>query len=173
MFNEFCTAIIAKKLIGLSDKLITTKCNQFARLLGLLDIIWSNVCGIDAGLLPTDEQIEQLRKATANAKAMWLDMGMGTLQPKWHLTFDGHLLHQVTTYGGLADKADDTIEFQHQISKKLRDRHRSATSFQRREECVRKELRRTKSPEIQAHIDRYEASIRVRTTSKRAVAATA
>jgi len=59
------------------------------------------------------------------AKALWLQMKLGYAQPKWHLTFDGHLLQQVIKYGGLADKSDDTIEFQHQIFMKLRDRYRS------------------------------------------------
>jgi hypothetical protein len=38
-------------------------------------------------------------------------MKLLTLQPKWHLTFDGHLLEQFKKYGGLADKSsDETIE---------------------------------------------------------------
>ncbi len=134
-----------------------------------MDVIWSSVRGIDAGLLPTNEQIEQLDKALKATKKLWIEIGIGTLQPKWDLTFDGHLLHQVRTYGGIADKADDTIEFQHQMLKKLRDRYRSITSYQRREGCIRRELRRTKSPEIQGHIDQYEASIKVKKTSKRAI----
>jgi len=87
------------------------------------------------------------------------------------LTFDGHLVAQVIRYGGLADKSDDTVEFQHQTLMKLRDRYRSVTSYQRREVCIRRELKRKKSPEIQSHIDKYEASISVKTTNKRAVAA--
>jgi len=98
---------------------------------------------------------------------------MGTLQPKWHLAFDGHLLQHVVKFGGLADKADDTIEFQHQILMKLRQRYRSITSYQRREGCIRRELRRRKSPEIQAHIDKYEASIKLKTDGKRQHDATA
>ena len=137
-----------------------------------MDVIWSNVRGIDAGLSPTDEQIDQLEKALPAAKQMWLDMDIKTLQPKWHMTFDGHLLHHVRTYGGIADKADDTIEFQHQILKRLRDRYGSITSYQKREVCIRRELRRTKSLEIQKHIDNYEASAKVKTTSKRAIAST-
>ena len=98
---------------------------------------------------------------------MWTSMGLKTLQPKWHMTFGGHLLEQVIRYGGLADKADDTIELQHQILKKLRDRYRNITSFQRRVSCIRRELRRRKSTEIQSHIDQYERSIRVRKDSRR------
>jgi len=51
-------------------------------MLGLLDVVWSNVRGIDAGLLPTTDQIEQLKKATTDGKSLWLSMGLGTLQPK-------------------------------------------------------------------------------------------
>ena len=92
---------------------------------------------------------------------------IGTRQPKWHMTFDGHLLHQVMTYGGLADKSDDTIEFQHQILMKLRDRCRSITSFHRRESCMRRELRRRKSPETQSHIEEWEAAVKLKTDAKR------
>jgi len=131
-------------------------------LLGLLDAIWSNVRGIDAGLLPTAAQIEQLQRALIEGKQLWLVMKIQTLQPKWHMTFDGHLLDQVMRCGGLADKADDTIVLQHQILKKLRDRHRNITSFQRRESCVRRELRHRKSSEMQSHVDQCESSIKLK-----------
>ena len=58
--------------------------------------------------MPTDEQKESLANALKEAKTLWLLMGLSTLQPKWHLTFDGHLLDQVTKYGGLADKSYKT-----------------------------------------------------------------
>jgi len=167
LFEEFAAAIKEKKMHARSDTEIDGKCEQFARLLGLFDIIWSNVRGISAGLLPTEDQIQQLRKALSNAKKMWNNMEFKTLQPKWHLCFDGHLLHQVIKYGGLADKADDTIEFQHQTLMKLRDRHRSITSCQKRETCIRRELRRQRSPETQKHIRDYEAAIKRNPNSKR------
>jgi len=156
LFATFATSIKEKKIDTVADADIDFKWDQFTTMLGLLDAIWSNARGIDAGLLPTEAQVEHLWKATTKAKSLWITMGIKTLQPKWHLTFDGHLVEQVIKHGGLADKADDTIEFQHQMLMKLRDRHRSVTSCQRRENCIRKELRRTKSPEIQRHIDRCE-----------------
>jgi len=171
LFDDFCSVMKEKKLTTVEDTEITTQCDKFARLLSLMDVIWSNARGIDAGLLPTLAQIDQLDKALNSAKQMWIEMGVKTPQPKQHLTFDGHLLHQVRTCGGIADKADDTIEFQHQMSKKLRDRHRSVTSFQKREGCARRELPQTKSHEIQAHIDSHEAAVRAKKTSKRATIA--
>ena len=141
-------------------------------MLGILDVIWSNVRGIDAGLLPTEVQLEYLSKALVEGKQLWLSMRIGTLQPKWHMTFDRHLLEQARKHGGLADKADDTIELQHQMLMKLRDRYRGMTSYQRRETCIRRELRRRKSPEIQAQIEKYEAFIKEKTTNKRAIAVT-
>jgi hypothetical protein len=39
-----------------------------------------------------------LAKAISTAKDLWLAMGLTTLQPKWHLTFDGHLLHQFVVW---------------------------------------------------------------------------
>lgn len=167
LFTEFAAAIISKKIPTKTNNEIEEKCRQFARLLSLLDIIWSNVRGIDAGLLPTEDQINQLRTALTKAKATWLSMNVGTRQPKWHLTFDGHLLQQVIKHGGLADKSDDTIEFQHQLLMKLRDRYRSITSYQRKETCIRKELRRQKSPEITRIIDQHQQSIKKDPSSKR------
>jgi len=172
LFQEFSTASKNKKMPTKTDAEIETRCREFARMFGLLDAIWSNVRGIDAGLLPTDEQVQQLRTATLNAKQLWCTMNIGTLQPKWHLTFDGHLVDQVRKHGGLADKADDTIEFQHQTLMKLRDRYRSVRSFRTKETCTRRELRRRKSPEIQSHVDSYEASIKRKKNSKRALDAT-
>jgi len=141
-------------------------------LLGLLDAIWSAVRGIDGGLLPTEVQLGYLERAIGDAKALWLTMGLGTQQPKWHMTFDGHLLHQVRMYGGVADKADDTIEFQHQILMRLKDRFRSVPSYRKREICIQRELRREKSPEIESHIAKYKASINGKTNSKRAIETT-
>ena len=158
LFSEFADAIKARKIETVTEALVEEKCSEFARLFGLLDVVWSSVRGIDGGLLPTNDQIETLRKALLESKRMWLSMGIGTMQPKWHMTFDGHLLYQVIKYGGIADKSDKTIEFQHQVLMKLRDRYRSITSYQRKETCIRRELRRQKSPEIQSHIDTYKAA---------------
>jgi len=98
---------------------------------------------------------------------LWLAMKITTYQPKWHMTFDGHLLHQVITYGGLANKSDESIELQHQTRSRLRDRFRSAPSYKRREECIRQAMRRSKSPEIQNHLDEYDAKKRRNPTSQR------
>lgn len=114
LFVEFAVAMKEKKVEDVADEVIENKCLQFARLFGLLDAVWSNVRGIDAGLLQTDSQVELLRKVLLEAKQLWIAMGISTWQPKWHMTFDGHLLNQVITCGGLADKSDESIELQHQ-----------------------------------------------------------
>jgi len=132
-----------------------------------LDVVWSNVRGIDAGLLPTVSQTQLLQKSLSEAKRLWLEMEMTMLQPKWHVTFGGHLLQQAIKHGGLADKADVTIEFQHQVLMKLRDRRRSITSFQKRDSCIRRELRRRRSPETQGHVDICEQSVKRSPNSKR------
>jgi hypothetical protein len=71
------------------DAFVQSTCEAYCRLLALLDAIWSTVRGFDAGLLPTDEQKLNLQKALEEAKGMWLQMKLSTLQPKLHLTFDG------------------------------------------------------------------------------------
>ena len=85
-----------------------------------------------------------------------------------HLTFDRHLLHQFTKYGGLADKSDESIEKGHQTLKALRERFRGITSYRLKENCIRKEMRRMRSPEIQQYIDEYQAMKRQSPTTKRA-----
>ena len=110
-----------------------------------------------------------LANALNAGKTLWLQMSLPTKQPKWHLTFDGHLLRQFTKFGGLADKSDETIEKGHQTLKNLRDRYRGISSFQKRETCIRRELRRTRSPEIQNHLDDYENTIKLESGSKRRI----
>ena len=165
-FIELCR--LSKCPTMLEDTLVT-KCNEYRSLMGLLDAIWSSVRGLDAGLLPTDEQKERLAEALKEGKALWLRMGLSTLQPKWHLTFDGHLLDQFTKYGGLADKSDESIEKGHQTLKALRNRFRGIPTYEQRETCIRRELRRGRSPEIQQHIDNFEAMIKQSSASKRAM----
>ena len=144
------------------------KCKDYAVLLGLLDAIWSAVRGIHSGLLPIEEQKDKLAHGLKEAKALWLRMGLSTLQPKWHLTFDGHLLDQFARYGGLADKSDESIEKGHQTLKHLRNRFRGISTYEQRETCIRRELRRSRSQEVQQHIDAYEAMIKQSSGTKRA-----
>lgn len=96
-------------------------------------------------------------------------MEISTKQPKWHLTFDGHLLHQHKTFGGLADKSDESVELQHQTLKKLRDRHRRVSSFQRRSTCLIREMRRSKSKKIMSNVRRFNSTKQQRTGTKRKV----
>jgi hypothetical protein len=85
-----------------------------SELLGCLDAIWLAVHGFDSGLLPTDAQLVFLEAAISEGKRQWLELGLSTNQSKWHLTFDGHLLDCVKSFGGLADKSDEVIEKGHQ-----------------------------------------------------------
>ena len=151
LLDEFAVLIKTKKIPTKTDAEIDSNCQQFANLLGTLDAIWSSVRGTDSGLLPADVQLEHLKKSLHDGKELWLSMGTKTKQPKWHLTFDGHLLCQVRKCGGLADKADDTTEFQHQMLLRLKDRCQSIPSCRMRELCVQRELRRERSPEIESH----------------------
>lgn len=156
------------KLESVSEESISDKMKKYGRLLSLLDAIWSSVRGCEAGILTTEHQIMQLKTALDKAKQLWMDLGITTLQPKWHLTFDGHLLEQVKRYQGLADKSEEVIEKFHQTLKTLRDRFRGISSYQQRETCIRRELRRQRSPEIQKHIDKYQFSIKQSSGTKRA-----
>jgi len=136
LFTAFAAVIKLNKILTVDDAAIDLKCQQYGMLLGLLDGIWSHVRGIDSGLLPTEVQLQMLEKRLSKAKALWLQMDIGTKQPTWHMTFDGHLLHQCRLCCGIADKSDESIELQHQVIKRLKDRCRSVTSYQRREACI-------------------------------------
>jgi hypothetical protein len=87
---------------------------DYKNLMGCLNAIWLAVHGLDLGLLPTAADLVFLEKAIAEGKRCWSELGLSTLQPKWHLTFDGHLLHCVDVCGGLADMSDEAIEKGHQ-----------------------------------------------------------
>jgi hypothetical protein len=160
---------LQSKVTTVTEDFVGAKCSEYCRLFGLLDTVWAAVRGIDSGLLPTNDQIARLSGALQEAKTLWLAMGLSTMQPKWHLTFDGHLLNQVQKYGGLADKSDESIEKGHQTLKTLRERFRGISSYQQRETCIRRELRRGRSPEIQKHIEDYEALIQQSQSTKRAL----
>ena len=128
--------------------------------------MWSNVRGIDAGLLPTEEQLADLEKALEKAKQKWIELGLSTEQPKWHITFY-HLLEQVRRYGGLADKADDTIEHMHQILQRLRDQFRRVRSYQQRETGIKKALRRYRHPDIVQVMEEFAEKKRRKNPTKR------
>ena len=77
------------------------------------------------------------------------------------------MLDQFTKYGSLADKSDESIEKGHQTLKALRNRFRGIPSYEQCETCIRRELRRGRSPEIQRHIDDFENIKKQSSASKR------
>jgi len=79
LFQEFSVAVKANKLPTISDDEIDARCEQFAKLLGSLDAIWSNTRGMDAGLPPAKLQLEHLQKALLAGKQLWFAMRIGTL----------------------------------------------------------------------------------------------
>ena len=74
---------------------------KHTNLLGKLDVTCSAVRGVE-GLLPTEAEVLLLEKVILDAKALWIECGFNVKgNPKCHLIFDGHLLHQFRKYGGL------------------------------------------------------------------------
>ena len=163
----FLQRLLQEKAPHITDECVAKRCQEYADLMGVLDAIWSSVRGIDSGLLPSEEQLAQLEKAINKAKQLWITCGLTTRQPKWHLAFDGHLLHQMRNFGGLADKADDSIEFQHQTLKRLNDRYRALPSYKVRTRCILRELRRHRSKKIMSQIEKYNKLKSHKDTSKR------
>jgi hypothetical protein len=141
-------ALIELKSDNVSEEEILGKSRMYSELLNTLDSIWSNVCSIHTGLLPTDDDLKKLESLLIVGKKQWLDLGISTLQPKWHLTFDGLLLRQVTKYGGLADKGDSPIEHGHQIFGRLHNRFCRAATFQQREKFIMRSYRKRSHPKV-------------------------
>ena len=146
---------------------IGEKCKDYQNLFGILDAMWATVRGVDAGLLSTDEQLDFLERTVQTGKELWIRMGIGTMQPKWHLAFDGHLVRQARKYRGLADKSEDPIEKGHQEGKEMNRRYGRIPNFQHRHVCIRRALRRRRHHEIQFHIQSFEEKKKQRTGGKR------
>jgi hypothetical protein len=124
-------------------------------LLGKLDVIFSMVCGVDL-LLPTPEEIETLKTVIEAARVLWLQCGFNIDgNPKAHLMFDGHLLAQFIKHGGLADKTEDPIEFDHQEWKKEKDRTRSVKDFKLQQKCQIKRMRRKNHWKVRCIINSF------------------
>jgi hypothetical protein len=83
--------------------------------LNALDAIWKHVVSIEKGLLTTNANSQELDSLLHLGKRRWVDLGMTTEQPTWHLTFDGVLLRHIKRYRGLADKEDAPIELGHEV----------------------------------------------------------
>jgi hypothetical protein len=130
---------------------IGEKCKDYQNLFGILDAMWATVRGVDAGLLSTDEQLDFLERTVQTGKELWIQMGIGTMQPKWHLAFDGHLVRQARKYRGLADKSEDPIEKGHQEGKEMNRRYGRIPNFQHRHVCIRRALRRRRHHEEATH----------------------
>jgi hypothetical protein len=127
---------------NVTEEQIIEACEKYANLLGCLDALFSHIRGVDEGLLPTEEQIEALERIVEQTRKLWIGCGLTTLQPKWHLIFDGHLIDQVRREGGLADKNDDAIEKAHQPWKREKERTWNIQNFEEQQRSQLKSVRK-------------------------------
>jgi hypothetical protein len=114
---------------GLTKQEMKDEIAKFGKMLGMFDSIFAQVRGVEAGLLPTEEQIGTLETTIQKTRELWLGSGWSTDQQKWHLLFDGHLVDQVRMFWGLADKLDDVIEKAHQPWKREKERTWNIKNF--------------------------------------------
>jgi hypothetical protein len=127
---------------------------KFKNLFRLIDAVFSQIAGVETGLVPTPEEVQRLDTNLKAAKAQWISLGITTYQPKWHYVFDGLLIHQYVVMGGLADKSDQTIERCHQIWEEIRARCARINDFELRTKTELKHFRRAKH-----HLIRKELAI--------------
>jgi len=113
-----------------------------------MDVIWSTVRGSQTGLLPTQEEIIELKNQIDQARVYWGELGLSLAMPKAHLLFDGHLLHQIEMFGGLADKADDAIEKAHQLWNREAKRTANIKNFHHRHATQQRAFWRSMSSSV-------------------------
>jgi hypothetical protein len=126
---------------------------KFGKMLGMFDSIFAQVRGVEAGLLPTDEQVGALAEIIEQTRVLWVGSGWSTDQPKWHLLFDGHLVDQVRLFWGLADKLDDVIEKAHQPWKREKERTWNIKNFKMQQKQQLAAVRKRNHFKIRAELE--------------------
>ena len=92
---------------------ITLVFNKFRDLFEVVDLVFYRLRILD----PTEEEIENTRKAISVLQVLWEDVDLNK-GPKLHILFD-HTIEQVERYKGIADLVEDFIEKYHQVGKRL------------------------------------------------------
>jgi hypothetical protein len=130
---------------------------QFEHLVGNSDVIWSSIRGIK-GLLPSAEHMEELEEALETGKRLWLAIGIGTEQPKWHATHY-HTIEQMKDFGGLADKSEEPVEHGHQVYARWDGAYaRLSSNFEKWQLAVRKAERKSRHPVVKKRREKLVAS---------------
>jgi hypothetical protein len=151
--REIVHAVHDNQQSKLTWEKVSEHLTNYENLLGTLDALFAHVRGVESGLLPTEPQIEDLEHLVKAAKHWWRQCRLTTLQPKWHLIFDGHLLEQVCRFGGLADKIDDFIEKAHQPWKREKERTWGVKNFKQQQVCQLMAVRKRTHYKIDAKIE--------------------
>jgi hypothetical protein len=161
---ELALDVWGREQTNISEAEILARFSKYENLLGKLDVIYSTVRGVE-GLLPTEAEVLRLEKVIADAKSLWIECGFNIKgNPKCHLVFDGHLLHQFRKYGGLADKNEDVIEFDHQIWKREKERTRTVKNFKTQQRCQVKKMRRTQHHKVRFVVEKFRRERKRETT---------
>jgi hypothetical protein len=133
---------------------IRQHCHNHRQLLGSCDALFAHIRGVDTGLVPTEEQIQELENIVERTKQWWHICGLPTLQPKWHIVFF-HLVEQVRMHHGIADKNDDMIEKAHQPWKREKERTWNVKNFRQQKNCQLKAIRKRSHFKIQSTLKRF------------------
>ena len=135
-------------------------------LVGALDALFSHVRGIETCLLPTEADISFLEAAVCKSRELWFQCEIGTLQPKWHVIFDGHLVQQVKLHRGLADKTDDVIELAHQPWKREKERMWNIKNFEMQQKRQLKAAKSSCITKFKPTIHKFRASASIHSNRK-------
>jgi hypothetical protein len=79
----------------LTEQEVKSEIAKCGKMLGMFNLIFTQVQGVDASLLPTYDQISMLEATIEKSCELWLGSGWSMDQPKWHLLFDGNIVDQV------------------------------------------------------------------------------
>jgi hypothetical protein len=133
---------------------IRQHCQNHRQLLGSCDALFAHIRGVQTGMVPTEEQIQELENIVERTKQWWLKCGLPTLQPKWHIVFF-HLVEQVRKHRGIADKNDDMIEKAHQPWKREKERTWNVKNFEQQQKCQLKNIRKRSHYKIQSTLKQF------------------
>ena len=144
----------AKKDCKLTHDEIEELCQKYSNLY----ILWDGAFSYASTINPSREDIAMYERFVTAAVHSHKELGMN-VTPKVHLMWM-HVKRQMEFPGGLGDKREDWVEHQHQITRKLRNQFRTTKDMEVRGDAMARLHHQQTNPEVQAYMERVDASTR-------------